>query len=296
MTAKPPSAEAPWSWPHTAGLLLLTLLAVLLCSWVPGGHWAALWWGVMLLLALTAVIVGQGITGYWRGILIDERNKMSLSRLQLALWTILIVSALLVLFFWRLRTRDIGDPLAIGIPTQIWTLLGISTTSLVGSSLIKTSKKNQPRNLDEERETAERFRAQGRDPSTLLATGREVLNQSPAQASWADLFRGDESGNAATASLGKFQMFYFTLIAVVSYGYLLARMFGAAAPVDTFPDVGAGLLGLLGISHSGFLVEKAVPHTQDPPPARPPAPEDAAAPGFPGEAPVRQTARPLGQP
>lgn len=285
MAANPPSAPAPWSWPHTAGLLLLTLLVLVLCSWVPGGHWAALWWWVMLLLALIAVIVGQGITGYWRGILIDERNKMSLSRLQLALWTILIVSALLVLFFWRLRTRGIGDPLAIGIPTEVWTLLGISTTSLVGSSLIKTSKKNQPRNLDEELQTAERVRAQGRDPNTLLVTGREVLNDSPAQASWADLFRGDESGNAATASLGKFQMFYFTLIAVVSYGYLLARMFGAAAPAGVFPDVSAGLLGLLGISHGGFLVEKAVPHTQDPPPG----PRVATAA-------VRQTARPLGQP
>lgn len=284
MASNPPSTPS-WSWPHTAGLLLCTLLALVLCSWVPAGHWAALWWGVMLLLALTAVIVGQGVTGYWRGILIDERNKMSLSRLQLALWTILIVSALLVLFFWRLRTRAVGDPLAIGIPMEVWTLLGISTTSLVGSSLIKTSKKNQPRNLEEEAETGERLRAQGRDPNTLLVTGRAVLNASPEQASWADLFRGDESGNAATASLGKFQMFYFTLIAVVSYGYLLARMFGAAAPAGAFPDVSAGLLGLLGISHSGFLVEKAVPHTQDPPPG----PRVAAAT-------VGQTARPLGKP
>ncbi|HVG09557.1 MAG TPA: hypothetical protein VNM67_17785 [Thermoanaerobaculia bacterium] len=254
----------------------------------------------MLLLTIAALLIGHGITGYWRGILIDERNKMSLARLQLAMWTVIIVSAVLVLFFWRLFAKVEG-PLDITIPEQIWALLGISTTSLVGSSLIKTNKKNQSPNLEEEQETGRRVSDQGVDPSDLRVTGRVVLNESASMASWADLFRGEESGNATAVSLGKFQMFYFTLIAVVSYGYALAEMFGANTPAAGFPAVSSGLLTLLGISHGGYLAEKAVPHTQEPASQPLPTPAQgamvAAAP-----APItvvrqiRRAARPLGQP
>lgn len=310
MASPPPSPVASWRWWHTAGLLLATVLIFILCAQVSLNNRLALWWGVMLLLSTAALLVGQGITGYWRGILIDGRNKMSLSRLQLALWTVLIVSAFLVLFFWRLRTPGTADPLGFTIPPQIWALLGISATSLVGSSLVKTSKKNQSRNLAQETETERQVIGQGQDPSTLLVTGREVLNESPAQASWADLFRGEESGNAATASLGKFQMFYFTLVAVASYGYVLAAMFSSSKPGDGFPDVSPGLLGLLGISHGGYLAEKAVPHTQDPastqqvpqasatvPSAPALAPGPATTSTLPAAAPViGRTARRLGQP
>ena len=71
-------------------------------------------------------------------------------------------------------------------------------------------------------------------------------------------------------------MFYFTVVAVMSYGYALADMFGTAAPGNEFPAVSSGLLGLLGISHAGYLAEKAMPHTQEPAPEPP-----AAAPGAP---------------
>ena len=293
--ASPPPPVPAWRWWHSAGLLALTLILFCLCAWVSLTRLLPLWWGVMVLLALAAVLVGQGINGSWQGILIDSRNKMSLSRLQLVLWTVLIVSALLVVFFWRLRSRA-ADPLGIGIPEEIWGLLGISTASLAGSGLIKTNKKNQTRNLDEENESVRKMSAQGQPTSHLLVTGREVLNDSAAQASWSDLFRGEESGNASTVSVGKFQMFYFTLVAVVSYGSALAQMFADYPKLpDQFPDVSAGLLGLLGISHGGYLADKAVPHTQDPAPVPPAGGGGVGTMAAPAVG-VGRTARPMGQP
>lgn len=53
------------------------------------------WWETMVLLAGFAIVAGHGITGYWFGALIDSRSKMSLSRFQMTLWTILIISAYL---------------------------------------------------------------------------------------------------------------------------------------------------------------------------------------------------------
>ena len=39
--------------------------------------------------------------------------------------------------------RSSPTPLAITVPTQVWLLLGISTTSLVGSPLLKSNKMRQ---------------------------------------------------------------------------------------------------------------------------------------------------------
>jgi hypothetical protein len=70
---------------------------------------AKLWgWVIALvLLGVFAAVAGQGNTGLWRGLLIDERNKISLSRLQLTLWTIVVLSGFLSAVFSNLAA---GQP------------------------------------------------------------------------------------------------------------------------------------------------------------------------------------------
>jgi hypothetical protein len=149
---KPTSKWKLWHSLSLLGLLVATALVGLLIP-LPLRLWA---WVVTLgLLALFAAIAGQGITGYWRGVLIDGRNKMSLSRLQTALWTLVILSAFLTAALVNIRSGQ-ADPLSSAIPTGTWILLGISITSLVGSPLILNSKKSRhadpvetARNLDQ---------------------------------------------------------------------------------------------------------------------------------------------------
>src|SRR5690242_3191090 len=56
-------------------------------------------WGVMVLL-LVALIALLGIqrVGRWEGILIDETNRMSLSRLQAVLWALILISGIAAAF------------------------------------------------------------------------------------------------------------------------------------------------------------------------------------------------------
>ncbi|HEX6513282.1 MAG TPA: hypothetical protein VF157_13345, partial [Chloroflexota bacterium] len=81
------------------------------------------------------------------GILIDSRNMMSLSRVQTAAWTVLILSAFAAAGLGNASRALFGladalpDPLGIGIPQAIWGLMGISTVSLVRSPLIKNYKR-----------------------------------------------------------------------------------------------------------------------------------------------------------
>jgi len=84
-------------------------------------------------------VAGHGILGLWRGLLVDERNKMSLSRLQMILWTIIVLSGFLTVALLNIRSRQ-ADALSITVPPQLWLLIGISTTSLIGAPLILNTK------------------------------------------------------------------------------------------------------------------------------------------------------------
>ncbi len=237
------------------GLLLVVLLTGLSVSISP-----RLLWG-LIALAMSLLLVGLGIgaTGKWYGVIVEKsRNRASLSRLQITLWTIMIVSAFLSMAFTRaLRSvpapsaEDVaackaeyvastynislvdleeqyntgdgesshagtgGNPapevtleealkeakdecipqvLNINFPQELLLVLGISTASFAGSSLIKNNKRNKPslelKRLRNTVETAEQEldakikqynEAQNRQRASdvVLAREREKLAETP---------------------------------------------------------------------------------------------------------------------
>jgi hypothetical protein len=256
------STTRSWKWFHTAILVAIVILIALISvtPWplVKGDRGSALltWWIIMGLLVLSVLILGAGIAGNWLGILIDQRNKMSLSRLQVVLWTILILSAWITASLWNLQ-QGVTDPLGINVPVEVWALLGISGVSFVAQPLILNVKQNQ-------------------------TSGAVDTNDSKKEASPDDMFKGDDQGNANYIDLSKVQMFFFTIVLVLTYGAALGQMFlspqnvvplptlatGAQAPLPPqyplgiwgFPLLSAGMITLLALSHAGYLAYKAVPH------------------------------------
>lgn len=268
------TAKDSWSRWHTVGLLVVVVTIVLVGSstvkLTPESDASARlhWYGLMVLLLLFMIIAGQGISGRLAGLLIDERNKMSLSRLQLVLWTVVILSAYLTVVLARIPNEGLGA-LSVAIPEKIWWLLGISTASMVGSPLVLSNKKQQKVSKTE-RETsvqllAEEVPAEEKPEKgdAVWAVGAVVVYASPKQARFADLFRGDETGNATSLDLGKVQMFFFTIVVVLAYAFVLAAEFPALVLGATaeFPALDEGMIALLGISHAGYLSNKAVPHS-----------------------------------
>lgn len=245
--------------------LLIIVLAIGLIGWkfpiVTQTQIIRFWLAIMVLLAAFVVIAGHGITGLWRGALIDERNKISLSRLQLVLWTILILASFLTAVLINIH-RGGADPLKIALPETLWALMGISTTSLIGSPLIRGAKKDAPTNEEEKNKTLNIMKTQGVDPEKVDTVGQIICNKNPDDASWSELFKGDEVGNAAHLDLGKIQMFYFTVVVWFAYAIaLISKLKGGSPIIDAFPDVGSGMMTLLGISHAGYLANQAVSHT-----------------------------------
>jgi hypothetical protein len=198
------------------------------------------WLIILGLLVLLTGIISLGSTGHWLGILIDDRNEMSLSRFQMALWTLLILSAFLGMVFVNVYNHM--NPLqamsSIVIPPTLLVLMGISTTSLVGAPLILSIKQSANQLID-----------------TKLGSGEK--------ASFIDLFLGDDRANGKRIDLGKLQMFYFTVILALAYAVSIGVVFTHDGIGGThalqFPALNDQFLVLLGISHVGYLAYKAVP-------------------------------------
>jgi hypothetical protein len=141
--------------------------------------------------------------------------------------------------------------------------MGFSTASLIGSPLILRAKKNLQPDVVEMGQTFELLSQQGYDISELSHQGHLVVNAKPNQARWSDLFTGEETGNFAYLDLARMQMFFFTLVSLLSYGVLLGHQFGTAtAIIKDFPVLNEGLLALIGISHTGYLASKASQNSQ----------------------------------
>lgn len=267
-----------WSWVQT---VILAVIALLIVGYAAFPIFLAkdnlssnitTWLIIAILLAIFLIVVGYGITGQYLGILIDDRNRMSLSRFQLVLWTIVILSSWLAAAIWNLAINPpAANPLGIAIPGQIWALLGISTTSLVVTPIILKEKAKRSATTKEKAASVRRIATQQGQPAVALnlpaaqpapanetpqarvarTTTREdqvnaaanaagvnfkgqvVARTSADQASVADLFQGDEAANAGYVDVGKVQMFFFTLILVLAYSLAIGSALTVGANLRT---------------------------------------------------------------
>ncbi|QGG57106.1 hypothetical protein [Paenibacillus sp. B01] len=217
----------------------------------------ALWAGHALLLALLCGLVSKRLTGRYRGLLVNERNVMSLSRFQTVVWTVLLLSAYYTAA--SLRAYGLADPTAalqIDMDWQLWALMGISVTSLVAAPVIHAQKQ------DKQPDPAAAAKL---DPEQVAA-GDGILLAKPRfqDAAWNDLFQGEELKTAGYVDLAKLQLFFFTLVGAAAYSALLLQLFGTvpAEELGQLPTLGQGFLAVLGISHAGYLASKTVDRTQ----------------------------------
>ena len=225
------AATKNWKWWHSV-ILLVIMIAILLISEPQVARLSIryTWIITLLLLAAFAVIAGQGVTGYWWGIAIDDRNKVSLSRLQMIIWTIIVVAGFLSAALANINNPATTTPLDITVPEQLLWLMGISTTSLVGSPLIKSTK------------------------SEGIIHG----NASPADARLVDMFMAEVTGSETRIDLAKVQMFFVTLVVMIAYGVAMGTELSSEAVITTLPEIAGGVVGLLGISHAGYLSAKGI--------------------------------------
>lgn len=184
-------------------------------------------------LVLLAVILGRWCTQAKSilGILVDNRGRMSLTHLQLTLWTLLILSLIVGVFVGH------GWSLDFDIPNQVLGLMGITVGSTVAATITKSAKDN--------------------DPTASARIAVPAVGEKPklAQVIWV------EEGALAdeVIDITKFQNFAFTVVLVVAYTALAIhaiRFSPHHAALTTLPDLPSQFLTLLGISHAGYIAGK----------------------------------------
>jgi len=212
---------------------------------------AAIWiaYGVTL-GAMVLVAAGAGLLrskSVW-GIFIDSRDTWSLTQFQLVLWTFVIIPVLIAVVIGR-ATKDPSTAWDLTVPGEVWGLLGISLGSTALAAAIK-SQKNDP-------------------PGNPLGAGNRVLARTGAeQAKISDMFAYDEgAGSLTRLDVTKFQNFVFTIALAVTYLWSCLWLFGKAgtpSAITGLPAFSGVALGILGISHAGYLTGKAIPQSGTP--------------------------------
>lgn len=259
-----------------AWLMLALLVAMVVVGLLFPASWRLEMWLVLLVLILGfTVLAGYIITERIWGVLIDARNRFSLSRLQILGWTVLVLSGYLAAATFNLRA-GLEDPLAIAIPEQLWILMGISTTSFIGSPLLLSVKATRNADRGQFKRTLELLPNEAVEHTANCETlddetrpvGMVLENNTPKAAAWTDLFQGEETGNGAHLDLARVQMFFFTLILLIVYAVSLGQSFmEGEGTITAFPIVHDSMIVLLGISHTGYLGGKMLPHSKEESPA-----------------------------
>lgn len=250
-----------------SGGTLLLVGAAAACVWgadlqLAGGAlgYRAQYLTVVALVLAWMMLLGWAFNRRAEGLLIDGRNRISLSRLQLFIWLVIVGCAFAVQAAHNFRIGD-PDPSDIVVPLQIGLVMGAATTSFVAAPAILSLKARAKPSQNELRQ-AHRL---ARDGASLHPnSGRLYSRRAGEWARWSDLFRGEELENAGSADPAKVQQFLVTFMLATIYVAALWRDFAgpiAETPLKTLPGLSEGGLILLGVSHAAYLGAKAVPQT-----------------------------------
>ncbi len=188
------------------------------------------WWILSLLVLLYfAAWVGRQTGQGNLGILIDERERYSLTHFQLVLWTVVILSSMLGVLISK------GfDPEALQLPPVLLGLMGISAGSAVAATGVKGVKDASGADIRGGTGTFTR----------TLRNGKQISITTPCFAQiWLE-----EEGDSANkiVSITKFQNFIFTLVIL---GFYVATAWKQGG-VPVLPE---NVVWLIGISHAGYV-------------------------------------------
>jgi hypothetical protein len=238
--------------------------------------------GFWLSIALLGAALGWGTRGSIFGIWISAQNRISLARMQVSLWTIVVLggySAMALLNIGALadliREFYIKPPNGTEVlpqafpdmPAMILAALGISVASPMISSLIKNYSNGPSVDLqDASRSTDASGIGRFVDRS---GDGNLEARSIPAQASLVDLFTGETEKDKNQVDVARLQNVVITFILVSSYATLLFGLAREIAPdtivtaldmktalFPSLPDPGGTFTTLLAASHATYLVSK----------------------------------------
>jgi hypothetical protein len=245
--------------------ILFCVAAVAIAPRFAAHNAIAVLWVEVAALTLLMIAVGVSVTHRFSGILINERNVMSLSRFQAVLWTVLILADYATILLGRAwQGMSLVDAKDLLRP-DLLVLMGISYASAVGTSIVHANKAGKP--TPASAVTEAQTNLNDSDGNFTAAQGVMYKNKDVSDASVGDMFQGDEISDAHATDLSKVQMFFFTIVSAVVFLGTADAMFTNMKSIGDvlIPQLPENLIALMGISHAAYLGNKAVTRTQSQP-------------------------------
>lgn len=201
---------------------------------------AAVWPATAIAVCGAAIVVGRATGLSVTGILLDRRDRYSLTRLQLVSWSVVVISLVATVALLRLLAVD-KDPLGFVIADELLIVMGVS----LGSAALATAAKA---NHD------------AQYPEQVAASSVDGGGDPPR---WTQLFLYDEGEGAdRLVDLTKFQNLLLTIVVVVAYcASVLAEIGADATTAAAIPGFSQTLLVVVAVSHAGYVAGKLPPPT-----------------------------------
>lgn len=226
--------------------------------------------GIAGLIIALGLGTKQRVAGVW----IDTRNRISLARAQVTMWTAVALAGYAAFALFNIGFAGIvgaGDIARFAafpaIPASVAAALGIAAISPMISALILPTKDSSGKNVDfAVGDAGTDLRRRG---TPFFGAESEGLDRraSPSMASIADIFMGEEKANVDTVDVSRLQNVVITVTLVMGFFSLLIEMtssigattmIGAKGAVFTsLPELGATFTSLLFVSHATYLIAKA---------------------------------------
>jgi hypothetical protein len=248
--------KMPWGWTTLAFLAALVVLALVI---VYGGGKSAnavhleliVAIGILLALCITA---GKFVKGRSDGILIDERNRISLSRMQWVMWFMLVIAAYFVASMFNIAN---GNDFPT-IDSNLLILLGLSSGTAVVSNVVTKAKQTPTANEPDVPAI----------PNQPGSSGTMSVKAAPVEASWADLYKGEEVSNDTVVDTSRLQKLVLTVLLGVAFFFLVWKQIDKdiGSLKVALPALDEKLLWLLGISQAAYIAAKSTPKPPSPPP------------------------------
>jgi hypothetical protein len=260
----------PVAWATTlivAGFVFLGLGAVALGVTPHGadssyGVAITVFLGEVAAVALVVVGFGALISQSLWGFALSSRNAYSLSKLQMAGWTVLVLATLFTAAEIRIfgYFRAVADPLQIIIPGELLAAMGIAIFTTAATAAVLALKSVGTPTDGQADAAAQRLANQtGTMKDNIDNMGHVMVRADQNLARWSDIVSGDEVANAGTVDLSKVQQLLITLLLLGTYAGMVVSAIASRNAFDSLPLLSPYFVGLMAISHAGYLTYKAVP-------------------------------------
>lgn len=272
-----------------AAVLLMAVAIVFDCFIASGVARSAVYLTNLGLIVAFYALVGEAINKRLDGVFIDNRNRVSLSKLQMLIWFAVVLAFLVTAAVENaIELSQLKDGFSstiknlcsnlsaacqatgitswpasmqaflIYIPPEIIAATGIAVGSGVATPVLLSLKANVP---STNAQTLGAAVATNVPPSQVSARGQVYGRAQPQYASWADIFQGDDLGNAGSPDVSKIQQALITLFLIALYITQILYSLGSEQIIVSAPAISSQFIWLMGVSHASYLAYKAAPHS-----------------------------------